>query len=724
MQHYVSILLIILSVSTGLAKETPARKVFFANSIMKERYFYSSVTYKTPSWIQNSGGNLPVSGKNFTPGNSLMLKYSSGSGGAWEARLLYHHIRGIDRFEPATHLVFYLMLEKGEPVTLNTLPLVGLSVQDQTPVRYVAIADYIKAGIPAGTWQRVSIPLTALDAAQKAATIDQVTFKSPDTNAAEITQQTLYLDQVEFRSEEEIVSTKTIPVLLSARGFEKHVDITWQPILDSAVRYLKIYRSRDGRKFIPVGVQHPGISRYADFVDTVNARFYYRVTALDDHYNESQISNTVDATTRSMSDEELLDMVQEANFRYYWEGAEDNSGLARENIPGRHDMIASGASGFGIMALIAGTERGFISRDAAVSRFLKITSFLERAEKFHGAFPHFIDGPTGKVEHFFGENDNGGDLVETSFLMQGLIVAREYFGGSSDSEKKIRSAIDKIWGNVEWNWYRRTNDSPFLLWHWSPDKEWKINHKLIGWNETMITYFLAIASANYGVPASLYYSGWASQSHEAQQYRINWGETSDGSQYKNGNTYYGVPLPVGVSNGGPLFFVHYSFLGLNPHFMQDSYTNYYTNNRNVALINHRYCIENPEHHKGYGADCWGLSASDGPWHYSANEPVPAKDEGKITPTGALASFPYTPDASMAALRNYYRNMGSFLWGEYGFRDAFNLDDNWCSEIFMGLNQGPIVVMIENHRSGLIWRLFMQNKDVKKALQKISVEKAR
>jgi hypothetical protein len=382
-------------------------------------------------------------------------------------------------------------------------------------------------------------------------------------------------------------------------------------------------------------------------------------------------------------------------------------------------MIASGASGFGIMALIVGVERKFITRDQAVERFDRITSFVERADKFHGAFAHFMDGKSAKAEPFFGERDNGGDLVETAFLMQGLLAARQYFNSNHVKEKTIRERIDRIWRNVEWDWYRKTPDSKFLYWHWSPDKEWIINHKLIGWNETMITYILAICSPTHPIPATMYYSGWASRDEEAQKYRSGWGQTPEGSMYTNGNTYHGIPLKVGVSNGGPLFFTHYSFLGLDPHKMKDVYTDYFSNNQNIALINYRYCIENPEKHQGYGPAAWGLTASDGPSDYSPDEPVPHADHGKITPTGALSSFPYTPNESMAALRNYYRNYGSFLWGEYGFRDAFNLNENWCSEIFMGLNQAPITVMIENYRSGLIWKLFMSSPEITEGLRKLA-----
>lgn len=708
--------LLLLYVDT-FATEPASEKVIFANSIMSRSYYYSVANYTGASWIENIKGKLPVETKSFTPGNSLRLRYTNSDSGIWNARIIYHRIRGIDKFRTATHLVFRLYVDT-ETASEN-LPMLGVANRDEEPAEFVRLSDHID-DFESGRWLKVAIPLGEIAGSAEVSELNQVVLKSEGGSG----EHTIYVDQIEFENADATGDVRQIPRAVSATGFEKHVDIVWENVGDSAVKYIKIYRSRDNKTFYPVGIQIPQLSRYADYHDSIGTRFNYRITFLNHDYKETTPSNIVSAATRHMTDDELLDMVQEAHLRYYWEGAEPHSGLALENIPGRRDMVASGASGFGIMALIVGVERKFISRADAAERFLKIVSFLEKSDKFHGAFSHFINGPSGKVEPFFGERDNGGDLVETSFLFQGLLTARQYFNGDSDSEKKIRSSIQKLWEGVEWKWYRRTKDNPFLLWHWSPDKEWIINHKLIGWNETMITYFLAIAGPKHGVPASMYYSGWASQDKEAQQYRTSWGKTEDGSQYANGKSYYGIKLPVGVSNGGPLFFVHYSYLGLDPRRMKDAYTDYFTNNSAIAKINYRYCVENPKEHEGYGEACWGLTASDGPLGYSANEPVPGMDEGKMTPTGGLASFPYTPEESMAALKNYYRNFGSFLWGEYGFRDAFNLTEDWCSEIFMGLNQAPIVVMIENHRSGLLWKLFMANADIQKALQKIEAEKVR
>lgn len=694
-------------------------KIFFANSLMKESYFYTQAFYEGSSWIKNLRGKLPVNNQYyFTAGNSIELAYVSGAAGRWTASILYRELRGMDELSSPTHLSFRLYAARG--TELSSLPLVSVGKRRDSTFKSktINLVDHIKSFVNE-KWITVEIPLDSFGPAEDIKRSDVILFSQGEADNKE---HQLYIDQIEFVPLTSIDMLKSSPRGLKAKAYEKHIDLSWDKITDTLVKYVSILRSSDNKNFVPVAVQSPWINRYADFVDTSGRTYFYRIALLDRQYRQSPSSSTVQGTTRPMTDEQLLDMVQEAHFRYYWEGAEPVSGLALENIPGRHDMVASGASGFGIAALVAGASRKFISRDQLIERLNRIVTFLERADKFHGAFSHFIDGPSGKVEPFFGKRDNGGDLVETSFLAQGLITAMEYLDNNSPKEREVAERINKLWRGIEWSWYRREADSKFLLWHWSPDQAWVINHKLIGWNETLITYFLAIASPAYGVPADMYYSGWASQSKEAQEYRSSWGQTKDGSMFTNGNAYFGIPLPVGVSNGGPLFFVHYSFLGLDPKSLTDRYTNYFINNKRIALINYRYCIQNPENHQGYGKDAWGLTASDGLWGYSADEPVPHADNGKITPTGALASFPYTPAESMAALKNYYRNYGKFLWGEYGFRDAFNLDENWCSEIYMGLNQAPVVVMIENYRTGLLWKMFMKNEDVQRGLS--SLEKVK
>jgi len=707
------LLLFCLSITlSSTAQEYEYTNSFFINSAMSGNYFFSKATSANGSYLKNVNGRLPVSEVIFhTPGNALELKYKNSAGGKWQATIFRQEKRGMDHFRKADILSFWILFTSPDEI-----PGVQLMRKDSS-LTSVFIIPLEKVN----QWQRVTIPLTSIKDFDATKPGNCIAIVFSQQNAKESEENTIYIDDIEFLPSENAAAISTGTAILSATGYPRHIDITWNKITEKSIHLVKIYRSENGTEYKPVGVQLPYVNRYADYTGKSGEKYFYKISFLNSKYEETKLSAPFTGETKQMTDDALLTMVQEASFRYYWEGAESNSGMAKENIPGRHNMVASGASGFGIMALIAGTERGFITREESAARFIKILNFLERAETFHGVYSHFIDGPSGKVETFFGKRDNGADLVETSFLIQGLLAARQYFSGDTANEKLIRDKITSIWEKAEWDWFRQYPDSKFLYWHWSPDQGWVINHRLIGWNETMVTYLLAIASPTHSIPASMYYSGWANQDSTGIKYRSNWGQTTDGSRYTNGNTFFGIKLDVGVSNGGPLFFTHYSYMGYDPHFITDRYTNYFTNNQNIAKINYRYCVENPKHYEGYGENAWGLTASDGPFDYSADEPVPWQDHGKIAPTGAISSFPYTPEESMKALKNYYYNYGKFLWGEYGFKDAFDLTNNWCSEIYMGLNQAPMVVMIENYRTGLIWKLFMKNPEIQNGMKKLELE---
>ena len=697
------------------AQEYEYNYTFFTNSNMSGTYFSSTAFVKGKSSLVCPNNKLPINEFYYhTPGNSLMLRYRNAPGGKWSAAIFYREKRGMDHFKKSNTLSFWV-LRNFYAVQLNEMPQVQLMRRDSSMTKAFKLGK-----INTNKWEQVKIPVNSFIGTGKFEPADFIAVVFSFENGRENAVHLLYIDDIEFINAGDTSAITALPIITSAsQEYAKHIDITWEKITDKNVRLVKIYRSFDDNKLRLVGVQEPYINRFTDFHERTGEKYSYSISFLDNNYRETERSKSIAGATNTMTDNDLLTMVQQASFRYYWEAAEPNSGLAKENIHGRHNMIATGASGFGIMALIVGTERNFISRNESVERFIKILNFLEKADRFHGVYPHFIDGSTGKVEPFFGSRDNGADLVETSFLLQGLLTARQYFSGNDPREKMIRDKITAIWEETEWSWFKQYPDSKFLYWHWSPDQAWVINHNLIGWNETMVTYLLAIASPTYPVPASMYYSGWANQDSTGIKYRSAWGQTSDGSMYINGKTYFGVKLDVGVSTGGPLFFTHYSYMGYDPHFITDKYTNYFTNNQNIAKINYRYCVQNPKKFKGYGEDAWGLTASDGPFNYSADEPVPWQDHGKITPTGAISSFPYTPVESMKALKNYYYNYGKYLWGEYGFKDAFDLTNNWCSDIYMGLNQAPMAVMIENFRTGLIWKLFMQNPEIQTGLKKIN-----
>ena len=394
-----------------------------------------------------------------------------------------------------------------------------------------------------------------------------------------------------------------------------------------------------------------------------------------------------------ISDDELLTLVQQQTFKYFWDFAHPASGMARErNTSG--NIVTSGGSGFGLMAIIVGIERGFITRQEGIQRLAKILNFLETADRFHGVWSHWIDGNTGKVIPF-STKDNGGDLVETSFLVQGLITFRQYLKTSDATENTLVQRINVLWDGVEWDWYRKNNEN-VLYWHWSPTFNWDMNFAMYGYFEQQITYFLAAASPTHSIPKIVYTNGFA----------------RNGSIVQN-NTYYGINLKLGGLF--PLFWVHYSYLGLDPHF-SDDYANYWDQNVNASRINQAYCVANPKKFVGYSDANWGLTSSDNQSGYNAHSP--ANDLGVITPTAALSSFPYTPVESMKALKFFYYNLGDKLWGPYGFYDAFNITQAWYANSYLAIDQGPIIVMIENHRTGLLWNLFMSAPEAQAASIKL------
>jgi len=506
----------------------------------------------------------------------------------------------------------------------------------------------------------------------------------------------IYLSLISTRAQTDLLAP-AVPQGVQAFGYEKDVDVEWYNNSEADLAGYKIYKW-NGTEYALYTTVPKGKSYLTLNIGVLGISYSFKVSAYDINSNESSLSDSVNATTHAMTDEEFLDMVQRSTFRYFYDYGHPISGLSRERL-GSNETVTSGGSGFGLMALIVGVEREYITREQGIERMLKILNFLKNnADKFHGAFSHWLDGSTGAVIPF-SQYDDGGDLVETSFLVQGILAVRQYFNQINTNEVEIRNLCTQIWEGVEWSWYQRSIYSNYLYWHWSPNYEWQMNFKLIGWMETMITYMLAIASPTYNIPARLFHDGWAS------------------SNYTNSNSYYGYRLWVGPSYGGPLFFAHYSFLGFDPRDKKDAYCNYFLNNQHHTLINRAYCIANPLNRTDYRSDNWGLTASDDPFGYGAHAPY-SNDNGTITPTAAISSMPYTPTESIAALKNFYRTYGSSVWGEYGFKDAFNPQQNWFANSYIAIDQGPIICMIENYRSQLLWNKFMSNPEIQPMLDSI------
>ena len=502
-------------------------------------------------------------------------------------------------------------------------------------------------------------------------------------------------------------------ISITATGHDKRIDLRWELDAGYSADGYDIYRSDSiGGTFSKLNDETHTVTVYSDFFGQNDKTYYYYIKTVEGE--ESMTSRIVSATSYNMTDEELLSSVQEAAFRYFWDYGHPVSGMAMEgyNINTDHTInhCALGGTGMGLMAIMVGIERGFVTRDEAAERVLKILTFLdEKTTRYHGAWAHWINGTTGETIPF-GSNDDGGDLLETSFLIQGMLTVRQYFNSTNSVETEIRSRATEMWEEVDWYWYLRRDDAGYedsetLYWHWSPNNAWIKDFPIIGFNECMITYLLASASPTHSIPASCYSNSW----------------TPD--YYYNGKTFYEHKIWVGYDYGGTLFWTHYSYLGFDPRNKSDNHCNYFENFRNISLIHREYCIDNPYNKIGYSALIWGLSASYDPWGYEPHRPIDIPenmdaDNGTITPSAALGAMPYTPIESIATLKYFYNYYGDKLWGPFGFVDAFNLGENWFASGYIAINQVPIIIMIENYRTQLCWNMFMANTEISQMLHKI------
>jgi hypothetical protein len=676
--------------------------LYFQDSPTPSSYDFSWMELTAPSELERTGADLrkfPVE-NTLSPAqgtNCLKLKWKSVSGGDWVAIAAGLNWTPKNLSQTDT-LQFWL--QSNELLDSIALPLIFMEDAINSKTTKHLFGRWCITLQP-GSWQKVTIPMSLFLNHGDAVDFTQIKTIGFAQNLADGQQHTLFVDDMRAFEGTGISPPVSAPTGFVAKGYDSHVELRWDPNPESFLNGYQVQRSTDeGNSWETVAVVNKNNTHYLDWVRNLGTAVVadYRIMALNSANEPSLPSDTVSTQTSVFTDDQLLDMVQEYTFRYFWDFAHPASGMARErNTSG--NTVTTGGSGFGIMALPVGIERGFITREQGVERMQKILTFLESADRFHGVWPHWLNGNTGQVIPF-STNDNGGDLVETGFLVQGLLTVRQYFNRPNPEELAIVQRITALWESVEWDWYTRDN-SGALYWHWSPSVAWQMNMKIRGWNEGSIVYMLAIASPTHGIPASYWENGWAANPN-----------------YTNGKSFYGYKLDVGWDRGGPLFFAHYSFLGFDPRNIKDQFTNYFNLNRNHTLINRAYCMENPLNHAGYSENCWGLTASDDPFGYMAHEPTNDRDNGTITPTAALSSMPYTPDESLAALKYFYRELGDKTWGWMGFYDAFNQRENWWATSTLAIDQGPIVGMIENARTGLLWDNFMANPEIAPMLEQI------
>jgi hypothetical protein len=671
-------------------------------------------TYYDPSWGYKSGGSdLELLGPGFDKfpvdtehpylgSHSLRLHWQSESGGDWGIAVASIGWTGHDL---TTYDSIVYWVNAPQAVNQSDLPAMELEDTFDSNSTRISIGNFF-FGVDSDplTWQRVSIPIDSFSPGPQNCDFTRIKTIFHFQHQADGVNHEVWIDEVRAKKIGGSTGIPERPLNIAATGYDSRIDLKWRLDTDPNLVGYFMYRSASPTgPFTRVNPTLHEVHIFSDFLGQNNQTYYYYATAANQSLQESSPSDTVFATSYLMTEEELITSVQEAIFRYFYDYGHPLSGLARErNGKGNSETCASGGTGFGLMALVVGSERGFVSRDSAASRVVKILRFLQdQTTRYHGAWSHWINGSTGSTIPF-SQYDDGGDLVETSYLVQGLLTVRQYFNLNTSDEIEIRNRATQMWESVEWDWYRKDPPTNFLYWHWSPVHDWTMNMPVVGYNEAMILYLLAIASPAYPVPASLYYNGWASPS--------SYLTPSPG-------IYYGIRQWVGPPRGGPLFFTHYSFLGFDPRNKQDQFCNYFENSRNISLIHQKYCMANPYHHTGYDSLTWGLTASDDPFGYSAHAPY-SNDNGTITPSAAISAMAYTPEQSIATLKHFYFTYGSQLWGEFGFKDAFNLDQNWFADSYIAIDQGPMIVMMENYRSQLCWNLFMANPEITQMLNSI------
>ncbi|MBW6490345.1 MAG: T9SS type A sorting domain-containing protein [Lentimicrobium sp.] len=676
--------------------------LFFQDSPANDLYDFSWMELTPPSELTRMGADLrkfPVEA--IIPAiqgtNSLRLRWKSVSGGDWVAIAAPLNWANYNISDTDT-LLFWLRSTEG--LNKNNLPKIFLEDSNNVKTTKHIFSNWCP-NLNSGVWTRVAIPMSLFFNYGDPVDFTRIKTTGFAQNVADGVSHTLLVDDMRIFKGDGSSPPASQPTGVIAEGFDSHVEILWNPNPEAFINGYQVQRTIDnGNNWVTSATVDKNTTRHIDWTRplgvAINAQ--YRIRALNSSNQPSEPSVPANSSTRIFTDDELLEMVQKYTFRYFSDFAHPVSGMSRERNTS-DNVVTTGGSGFGIMALTVGIERGFISREAGIAQMLKIISFLETADRYHGVWPHWLNGNTGRVIPF-SEFDNGGDLVETAFLVQGLLIARQYFNESTQTEQQIVSRITALWESVEWDWYSR-NNSGALYWHWSPNYGWQMNMEVRGWNEAAMVYLLAIASPTHPVSPSYWNNGWAGM-----------------PSYINGRSFYGYILDVGWDRGGPLFFAQYSFLGFDPRNIKDNFTNYFNLNRNHTLIHRAYSIQNPQGHTGYGPNCWGLTASDDPFGYQVHEPVSGRDNGTITPTAALSSMPYTPDESLAALKHFYRELGDKTWGWMGFYDAFNQRENWWATSYLAIDQGPIIGMIENYRSGLLWTNFMANPEIEPMLNSI------
>ncbi len=647
--------------------------------------------YTHPPNGEQWNDKLPCSTTAYNGATSLKFSYTSSANGNWMVKVFRNDWSAVN-LTSYDKISFYIYSENSLPAV--ALPQIGIIALDfdgsvEVASKLYNLSDY-NNDIPAAQWTKVEIPLNVIIEDSENSALNFATVKAIKFNQSETANTRLILIDELLASRE--MSNVPSPINFTATGYDSHAELNWEQPMEQ-LSY-KVYASFDDGQNYELRTETTD-NFYMDFVpeNGKNKNVKYRAITVAEAVESDPVEATAEIT--DFTDDELIDMVQRYTFRYFWEGAHE-SGMALERSNG--NAVASGASGMGLMAMIVAHEREYEPQEEIKDRLIKMLNFLETCERHHGAWSHWYNGDT-KETRPFSPDDDGGDIVETSFVAEGLVALKNYFSGDDAKSTQIRTKADQLWKEIDWDWYRN-GEQNILYWHWSPNNNFDKNMKVSGWNECLITYIMAASSPTHGIPKEVYTEGWARSGNIV-----------------NRRTFYTYPINLSPNWGGPLFWLHYTHLGINPHGLTDQYADYWQEYVNTTKIHYEYAIDNPLNHTNYSDKCWGLTASDDPNGYTAHKPWD-NDNGTISPTAALSSMPYAPEEVMKALKYFYRERGSDLFGKYGTYDAFNDNLNWVKEAYIGIDQGPIVVMLENYRTGLLWDMVTEDTDVQAGMNKL------
>jgi hypothetical protein len=488
-----------------------------------------------------------------------------------------------------------------------------------------------------------------------------------------------------------------VPVGLVQRVGDRSVILHWAPVVDSGLAGYHVYRAPAATGLF---AQHSVTLRTNHFVDFEvdnDATYRYRVRAVDLAGRESHDSTTISATPKALDDEAFLDLVQRTAFDYFWYETNPANGLIKDRSSDP-SLSSIAAVGFGLSALTVGIDRGWISREAGRARVLTTLTFLWNsphgpepdATGYKGFYYHFLDMQTGRRD-----GDSELSTIDTALLLGGVLHVQQYFDQADATEDQIRALADAIYRRVEWPWMQVR--APKVCHGWTPERGFLL-YDWGGYNEAMILYLLALGSPTFPIHPEAW-AAWTSS--------YAW------------ETHYGHAFVVFP----PLFGHQYShvwvdFRDIQDPYMRDKGLDYFENSRRATLANRAYAIANPHGWADYGENVWGLTASDIPSSYRARGAPPGEsDDGTITPTAVGGSLVFTPRESLAALRYMYTTYRTRLWGPYGFKDAFNPSIKWFASDYLGIDQGPFVLMLENYRTGRIWNVLMPHAAIQRGLKR-------